>query len=156
MNITGYFSGHCVSRAVGPRVWRIVNGGFTFSTAFDGTTHRVPDGFLTDFASVPRIFWPIIPSSDYFWDAPSVMHDHLVRSRKVLGLSLMDCHRLFLHMLLVRGRSSNRATQRANTARAYAMYWAVVGCNWMFAGPGDGTTPTDLMGRVVVVDLVPA
>lgn len=41
-----------------------------------GVTVDVPEGFKTDFASVPRIFWNIIPpTGDYAFAA--VIHDYL-------------------------------------------------------------------------------
>lgn len=153
------FVGECISKSVGRNVWRIVKG-FSFGPV------DVEDGFLTDFASVPRIFWVAIPSTDYYWDAPSAGHDKAVRCRKLLGLSLMECHALFLEMLMVRGqldplpadanigkRIAHYLEQKKNNARARAMYGAVVACNWMFAGDGMGGTPASLLKRVQVVDL---
>ena len=40
-----------------------------------GVIHEVPAGFKHDFASVPRIFWPILsPTGRY--SLPSVLHDY--------------------------------------------------------------------------------
>jgi Protein of unknown function (DUF1353) len=36
----------------------------------------VPKGFVTDFASVPRIFWPILPPDDEYL-VPAIVHDWL-------------------------------------------------------------------------------
>lgn len=36
----------------------------------------VPKGFVTDFASVPRIFWPILPPDDEYL-LPAIVHDWL-------------------------------------------------------------------------------
>ena len=38
----------------------------------------VPDGFVTDFASVPQIFWNIIPPIGVY-DRAAVLHDYLYR-----------------------------------------------------------------------------
>ncbi len=119
----------------------------------DGRRIDVPDQLLTDFASVPRLLWALIPSTDFLWDAPSAGHDYLVRNRKLLGISLAQCHEYFLEMLLVRGQTTNQIQRPRNVARAYAMYAAVWAFNWTFAGDGTGGTPKSLLKRVQVVDL---
>lgn len=40
----------------------------------------VPDGFVTDFASVPRLFWPIFPPSGK-WNRAAIIHDYLCDSK---------------------------------------------------------------------------
>ena len=45
-----------------------VNGG--------GLTIKVPKGFETDFASIPRIFWPILPPFGRYTKA-AIIHDYL-------------------------------------------------------------------------------
>lgn len=40
-----------------------------------GIVIRVPKGFETDLASVPRIFWPILPPHGYYGKA-AVIHDY--------------------------------------------------------------------------------
>lgn len=44
----------------------------------DGRTITVPRGFETDFASVPRLFWRLLPSSGEYNEA-AVVHDFLYR-----------------------------------------------------------------------------
>ena len=43
---------------------------------------RVPPGFETDFASVPRWLWPIFPPRGR-WNRAAVMHDYLCRQADV-------------------------------------------------------------------------
>ena len=43
---------------------------------------EVPEGFVTDFASVPRVFWTIIPR-DGLVSIPAVIHDFLYRTQVV-------------------------------------------------------------------------
>ena len=50
---------------------------FKFVTA-NGLTITVPSGFQTDLASVPKIFWNIIPPFGFVTDG-SVVHDFLYR-----------------------------------------------------------------------------
>ncbi len=45
----------------------------------DGTTIRVPAGFVSDFASVPRIFWRVAPPWGPYSEA-AVVHDWLYRT----------------------------------------------------------------------------
>jgi hypothetical protein len=42
----------------------------------DGLHVIVPAGFETDFASIPRMFWPLLPH-DGPWAQASVVHDYL-------------------------------------------------------------------------------
>lgn len=62
----------------------------------------VPAGFVTDFASVPRL--PIIHSA---WGdrahRESVLHDYLYRIDAVPKLSFMECNNLFLEAMESRG-----------------------------------------------------
>ena len=116
------FIGRCVSEGVAPYRWRLVED-FGYE-AKAGRVLTVPAGFETDFASVPRLLWPILPLSDAVYDKAAVLHDYAVRNRKRLGLSLMDCHRLFREVLLFSG------TGRVKTA---SMFAAVVAFNWLFA-----------------------
>lgn len=141
----GRFYDECALIGVGRQVWR-VNEAFSYWSS-DGVIVHVEAGFLTDCASVPRLLWPIVPASDGQYDPAAVIHDKAVRFRKLLDLSLPDCHRLFLDALL---------TRKVPAWKARAMYAAVYCFNWMVAGPGDGTTPAELLRRVQVVELRPA
>lgn len=58
------------------RNWKVV-GGFTFIDE-DGEVYTAPDGFVTDFASVPRILWSLLPPTGDYGPA-AVIHDFLVR-----------------------------------------------------------------------------
>ena len=50
--------------------------------ANDATEVRVPAGFVTDFASVPRPFWPLLPPTGAYGKA-AVIHDWLYSHRIV-------------------------------------------------------------------------
>jgi hypothetical protein len=47
--------------------------------ATDGTRIEIPSGFVTDLATVPRIFWSIFPTS-WSYDPATVLHDYLLYS----------------------------------------------------------------------------
>jgi len=52
---------------------------------------EVPQGFITDYASVPKIFWNIIPPSGRYARA-AVLHDWLY---KVGMFSRLECDQIF-------------------------------------------------------------
>lgn len=58
---------------VGPRTWELVE---EFTVSIDEKTFKVPKGFLTDLASVPRILWILIPPFGKYTKA-AVIHDYL-------------------------------------------------------------------------------
>ena len=63
---------------------------------------------------------------------PAVLHDYLVRYRKVLGFSIVDCHELFKQAMGICGLPM---------FTILCKYSAVMMFNWLMAGPGDGTPP---------------
>jgi len=74
---------------------------FIYEIGFLGSGDKiiVPDGFITDFASVPRIFWSILPSIGKYSSA-SILHDYLyfskIKSRK-------ESDKIFYEAMLVSG-----------------------------------------------------
>ena len=40
-----------------------------------GKLWQVPSGFIHDYASIPRIFWPILPAHGNY-DFPAILHDY--------------------------------------------------------------------------------
>jgi hypothetical protein len=61
------------------RFWRVTVP-FDYAVgAPDGTTViHVPVGFVTDFASVPKLFWNLIPPTGWYGKA-AVLHDYLYK-----------------------------------------------------------------------------
>jgi uncharacterized protein DUF1353 len=45
-------------------------------------TVNVPSGFITDFASTPRIVWAFMPPTDYEYCAAAVVHDRLYETHE--------------------------------------------------------------------------
>lgn len=95
------------------RLRLIDNGDETFTLLddvvwFDLETQtfvRAHAGGVTDFASVPRIFWPIIPPYGRHGHA-AVIHDELYRLRGSLPerqLTRADCDRIFRDIMAVDG-----------------------------------------------------
>lgn len=60
----------------------------------------VPAGFITDFASVPRILWSIIPPTGRYTKA-AVLHDYLYVTKGDHNFSRKYCDKLFLEAMKV-------------------------------------------------------
>lgn len=65
-------------RYIDGRNWLLTNP-FTFGSAILERVIEVPDGFTTDFASIPRILWNIYPPTGVY-GKPAVIHDFLYRT----------------------------------------------------------------------------
>ena len=61
------------------RNWRLLKAFPYHGERFGGT---VPKGFLTDFASVPKILWNLLPPTGEYGPA-AVIHDYLYRTARV-------------------------------------------------------------------------
>ncbi|WP_139385602.1 DUF1353 domain-containing protein, partial [Salmonella enterica] len=66
--------------------WRVYEP-FEFYLSDDNSdVIEVPAGFVTDFASVPRIFWTILPSDGKYAKAAIIydyLYDNALRTKKV-------------------------------------------------------------------------
>lgn len=79
----------------------------------------VPDGFETDLASIPRLFWSIDSPSDGFSMTPAIIHDYLY--------TCSNFNRLFADtalytMLIADGLSSFTALKFYFAVRMFGMY----------------------------------
>lgn len=81
--------------------WWEVSLGFTYYVGEEGSDDKifVPTGFKTDFASVPRFFWRVIPPDGQYAQA-SVLHDFLY-NRKIRPR--LECDQIFLESMEVLG-----------------------------------------------------
>jgi len=105
------------------KVW-IVRRGFTYHIGTKCSQNKIVirKGFETDFASVPRIFWSLIPPWGRYGKA-AVLHDYLYQGGLIEGWIpvKMTCKRkqadqIFLEAMGVLG---------VRMWRKYPMYWAV-------------------------------
>ena len=71
---------------------------FYFQKADKGVI--VPKGFITDFASVPRILHSIIPSIGRHTKA-AVLHDYLYSESSTLDFKRKYCDQLFLEAMVI-------------------------------------------------------
>jgi len=62
----------------------------------------IPEGFETDFASVPRGLWNIFPPDGEYTQA-AVLHDYLYNQRKKHGRTRKECDQIFLEAMEVLG-----------------------------------------------------
>lgn len=63
----------------GRQLWRLAEPlTFTIGLKDGGISITVPAGTLTDFASVPRVLWPLFPPTGK-WCQAAVVHDWLCR-----------------------------------------------------------------------------
>lgn len=75
---------------------------FYFSEDDKSTGVTVPKGFITDFASVPRILWSILPPTGRYTKA-AVLHDFLYSNASHLELTRKQCDKMFLQGMGVLG-----------------------------------------------------
>jgi hypothetical protein len=73
--------------------WK-VHCGFTYTTEA-GVDIVVPDGFITDFASIPRGLWNIFPPTGKYGHA-AVVHDFLYRNT---SMDRKECDDIFLEAM---------------------------------------------------------
>lgn len=90
---------------------------------------RVPKGFESDLASVPRLLWPLIGSHELSIVAP-VVHDYLYRSRgqywavdRKHYMNRADADRVFLRLMELEGVKTWRARGAWLAVRLFAWDW---------------------------------
>ena len=62
------------------KTWRLITR-FEFMSEVTESVIDIPDGFLTDFASIPRGLWSVLPPTGLYGKA-AVVHDWLYKTRK--------------------------------------------------------------------------
>jgi hypothetical protein len=120
----------CVRVQRRPALWATVQ---PFPFEIDGEARSVPNRFVNDKYSVPLPLQPIMPRrrKTKKENTPAVLHDYLVRNYKLLGITLMDAHDLFLQAMRICSMYM---------PLSYVKYAGVViGSPWQ--GQGDGTPP---------------
>lgn len=84
-------------------------------------TITVPLGFNTDFASVPRLFWMILPPDGRYSQA-AVLHDHLYSVRgktKQKRYTRAGCDRIFKEAMKVLGVGFWKRGTMYNAVRSF-------------------------------------
>ena len=88
------FTGPLVIEEIGIETWRVVEP-FSFLSK-NGLLVDVPQGFITDLASVPKVFRSVVPQIGY-WNQAAVVHDLLYRHhRDGLDTTILKQHADYL------------------------------------------------------------
>lgn len=100
-------------------MWRVARS-FKYHVGEEGSGDviTVPRGFKTDFASVPRIFWTIIPPDGNYTQC-AVLHDYGYFTQK---RSRKEVDKIFLESMKVLG---------VPTWKRHTMYRAVRSFGWI-------------------------
>jgi hypothetical protein len=96
-------------------------------TRLDPTIHAVvPQGFVTDFASIPRPFWVLLPKWEGY-GSPSVVHDFLYANQKtsryeadqwmLLGMKVMKVGKIKRHTIYAVVRLFGRFAWASNAKK---------------------------------------
>lgn len=59
---------------------------------------KIPTGFNTDLASVPKIFWPILPPFGKYTNA-AIIHDFLYSKYNLTDINRKEADRMFLKIM---------------------------------------------------------
>jgi len=105
-----------------------------FAFMLDDKLHSIPLFFVCDKYTVLGVFLKRDRPNEVE-NIPAWIHDYLVRFRNILGLSLMDCHYVFLQAMRMCG---------IRPVMRWVKYLGVVSFNWMIASAGDGTPPPEV------------
>lgn len=92
---------------------------FDYHTDIDlpsGNVVHIPAGFITDFASVPKVFWNILPPNGRYGKA-AVVHDFLYRTKGMATKAQAD--RVFLEAMKALGVGYFTRTSMYLAVRAF-------------------------------------
>ena len=109
----------------GRQLFRLIRDFDFLIDAFPGVecSVTVPQGYVTDFASVPRFFWRVFPPTGKYTRS-AVVHDYLCDIR--IDQPLADA--IFLAAMKQDGVKLWRRTTIYYAVRAYQTILGVVGC----------------------------
>lgn len=109
------FDSNLVMEKISKRLWRTYRDFVYYIDGGDEIT--VPAGFVTDFASIPRVFWIFMPPDDIYSQA-AVLHDYLYNTKM---FNRDRCDKLFLQAMEILG---------VGKFTRYTMYYAVRSFGW--------------------------
>lgn len=117
------FKSDLILKSLDQNKWQIMSPFyFYFDEANKNIGITIEEGFITDFASVPRAFWSIMPPVGLYTKA-AVVHDYLYQNGEKLGFKRKFCDQMFLEAM--------RALEVSRVAR-YVMYSGVRILGWKF------------------------
>lgn len=121
------FTSELVVQSIDERKWKVMERfNYNIDTADSVNAVEVPVGFITDFASIPRILWNILPPWGKYGKA-AVIHDYMYTEHKhsvfsaegvesFVQIERKQADGIFLQAMEVLG---------VNKITRYAMYYAV-------------------------------
>ena len=115
------------------RKWKLIRTfRYHVGSLGSGVVITVPAGFVTDFASSPRIFWPIV-SPWGKWGKAAIVHDLLYQTRSYFVETIDDWH---FHETVTRKWADQiflEAMEVLGVApwRRKLMYWGVRLFGWL-------------------------
>ena len=97
--------------------WWVLRKEFCYYVGFEGSDDiiTVPPGFVTNFASVPKILWGIFPPYGEYGSA-SVVHDYLYFTHQ---RTKEESDYIFYEAMIVLGVKKNRAKFYYNTVKMF-------------------------------------
>jgi hypothetical protein len=104
--------------------------------AGEGVEVVVPEGFVTDFASIPRLFWSIAPPYGWYAEA-AVVHDLLYSLGGVYSgvrYTRYQCDRVLLTAMysLARVKAKSRIELFEMQRESCIFYWVVRFFGWLY------------------------
>lgn len=97
------FTKSLIVQKIGDRTWKLYTP-FEYHIGEEGSDERieVPEGFKTDFASVPRAFWWLFPPDGRYTNA-AIIHDYLYYTKGFGRYSRKQADLIFLEAMKVLG-----------------------------------------------------
>lgn len=88
-----------------------------FIIQVDTTIYSVPNGFITDLASVPRVMWACYSPNDARTIPAAILHDYLYRSN--LPVTRKEADDIFYRCLIAGGTPKRTASKYYMGVRAF-------------------------------------
>jgi hypothetical protein len=97
------FTNDLIVRSYNETKWQLTEAfKFYFEENNQKTDIIVPKDFITDFASVPRVLWSILPPTGRYTKA-AVLHDYLYSNSSKLDFNRKQCDEMFLQAMEILG-----------------------------------------------------
>lgn len=96
----------------------------------NGDILKLTPYLITDYATIPKSFWWLLPKRSVYYDIAAAFHDDCVMHRNVRSMTLMDCHEVFKEIM---------KHYKTPKWKYELMYYAVVAAGPFLRSKGDGT-----------------
>lgn len=113
------FSGPLIAEKLTDRRWKVSEEFSYTSRMLLGDVYTVPRAFVTDLASVPRIFWRFFPPDGTYTQA-AVLHDYLCEKKL---LSYKETHAIFDEAMGVLGVGKFERSMMAWAVKHFGPRW---------------------------------